>query len=185
MLQCCLLLISIIVPNRTGDIEGFCEVLLDPTYSDETDLDAFVRWYTRRVFGNNPGDSCVDATFDVDVAVHRNITWGSAGTRSSLRQWYFQTCNEFGWYETSGSRFQPFTSSFPVDMFHRWCSDVYGEMLSLKIIITYYVVSFLYHFRFTAEFIHANVERKNVIFGGLNPNVNNVSLSCTLTITFI
>lgn len=105
-------------------------MLLDPTYTDETDLDAFVRWYTRRVFGSNPSaDDCVDAAFDSDVELHRNSTWGSIATGSAMRQWFFQTCNEFGWFETATSRFQPFGSRFPVDKFHRWCSDVYGNEL--------------------------------------------------------
>lgn len=137
-----------IIPNRSGDIERFCQVLLDPKYTDETDLDAFVRWYTREVFGSYPSDDdCVDATFESDVILHRNITWGSDATRSSMRQWFFQTCNEFGWYETSGSRFQPFGSSFPVDKFHRWCSDVYGEMFVflLKITIALLCNNFFVH----------------------------------------
>lgn len=29
-------------------------------------------------------------------------------------------------------------------------------------------------FRFTAELLQANTERKNAIYGGYNPNVNNV-----------
>jgi len=150
------LLAGVVQYHRSGDIEGFCEVLLHQSDTEETDLQAFVRWYTRQVFGSNPGiDDCIDAKFESDVTLHRNITWGSDATRSSMRQWFFQTCNEFGWYETSGSRFQPFGSSFPVDKFHRWCRDVYGDM-------------------FTAEFIQVNAERKNVLYGGLNPNVNNV-----------
>ncbi|XP_037044551.1 putative serine protease K12H4.7 [Bradysia coprophila] len=150
------LLAGLVQGHRSGDIEGFCETLLDPAYPDESDLDAFVRWYTRRVFGSNPspGD-CVDFTFDNDVEIHRNATWGSPATSSAMRQWFFQTCNEFGWFETSASRFQPFGSRFPAEKFHRWCSDVYGD-------------------EFTAEFLQANTERKNTIYGGFNPNVNNV-----------
>jgi len=150
------LLAGLVQYHRTGDIERFCDELLDPQYTNETDLDAFVRWYTRQVFGRNPAeDDCVEATFQFDVDLHRNITWGSSATRSSMRQWFFQTCNEFGWFETSRSQFQPFGSSFPVDKFHRWCSDVYGDM-------------------FTPEHLQANVDRKNVVYGGLNPGVHNV-----------
>lgn len=124
-------LINVTNSFRSGDIEGFCEVLLDPAYPNETDLDAFVRWYTRRVFGSNPSeDDCADASFGSDVELHRNSSWDSVATRSAMRQWFFQTCNEFGWFETSGSRFQPFGSRFPVDKFHRWCSEVYGDELS-------------------------------------------------------
>ncbi|KAJ6642522.1 Thymus-specific serine protease [Pseudolycoriella hygida] len=150
------LLAGLVQGHRTGDIEGFCSVLLDPTVPDESDLQAFTRWYIRRVFGSNPSpDDCADSTFESNVMIHRNATWGSAGTASSMRQWFFQTCNEFGWYETSESRFQPFGSRFPVGKFHAWCRDVYGD-------------------EFTAELIQANTERKNAMYGGFNPNVNNV-----------
>lgn len=117
--------------NRPGDIESVCDTLLDPAYPTETDLDAYVRWYTSEIFGSNPADGdCIDGLYESDVEYYRNTSWESYATRSAGRQWFYQTCAEYGWYQTSGSRFQPFGSSFPVDLYIRWCRDVYGEMLS-------------------------------------------------------
>lgn len=111
--------------NSTGDIERVCEELLDPTNVTETDLDAFSRFYTRRIFGNNPSDDdCIDATFEGDVEFYSNTSWDHYATRSAARQWFYQTCAEFGWYQTSGSRFQPFGSNFPVELDINWCNHV-------------------------------------------------------------
>lgn len=75
--------------------------------------------------------------------------------RSSGRQWMYQTCTEFGWYQTSGSDHQPFGSSFPVEFYTQLCSDVYSETLNHGA-------------------IHGLIERKNVIFGAWNLDVRNV-----------
>lgn len=105
--------------------------------NDETDVEAYGRWFTQTVFGENDND-CVDFQFDNDVEIHRNISWDSVGVRSNNRQWFFQTCTQFGWFRTSdNSIFQPFGSSITIDYFLRFCSDVFGEM--------YYVIHFCLH----------------------------------------
>ncbi|XP_037029560.1 thymus-specific serine protease-like [Bradysia coprophila] len=150
------LLAGVVQYHRPGDIEGVCEELLDPSNATETDIDAFGRWYTQVIFGNNPDDDdCIDATFASDVEFYQNTGWDHYATLSAGRQWFYQTCAEYGWYQTSGSRFQPFGSSFPVELYVRWCSDVYSSVFN----------------RTTME---AAVARKNVKYGGMNPQVTNV-----------
>ncbi|KAG4080000.1 hypothetical protein HA402_006312 [Bradysia odoriphaga] len=150
------LLAGVVQYHRPGDIEGVCEELLDPSNATETDIDAFGRWYTQFIFGNNPDDDdCIDATFASDVEFYQNTGWDHYATLSAGRQWFYQTCAEYGWYQTSGSRFQPFGSSFPVELYVRWCSDVYSSVFN----------------RTTME---AAVARKNVKYGGMNPQVTNV-----------
>jgi len=153
------ILSGVVQYHRTGDIEEVCDILLDPAYPNETDLDAYVRYYTLTIFGRNPADDdCIDASFLNDVEFYRNSSWDSYATRSAGRQWFYQTCAEYGWYQTSGSHprpHHPFGSSFPVDLYIRWCSYVYGPF-------------------FNDETMQINVERKNVMYGDLNPNVSNV-----------
>lgn len=72
-----------------------------------------------------------------------------------VRQWIYQTCNEFGWYQTSRSSQQPFGTKFPVDLYLQMCEDIYGE-------------------RFSIEYIVQQVAATNQLFGGLEPNVENV-----------
>lgn len=68
-------------------------MLLDPSNPTETDLDAYVRWYTSQIFGNDPADDdCIDASFASDVEFYQNTSWDHYATRSAGRQWFYQTC---------------------------------------------------------------------------------------------
>lgn len=75
-----------------------------------------------------------------------------------MRQWIFQTCNEFGWYQTSGSRDQPFGTKFPVTLYTTMCGDIYGS-------------------QYSNEFITNQVSATNGYFGGMSPGVENVYLT--------
>lgn len=74
---------------------------------------------------------------------------------SSGRQWYYQSCNEFGWYQTSGSKRQPFGTKFPLDLFTNICRDAYD-------------------INFTNLAIQNKIEETNRFFGALNPGTENV-----------
>ncbi|KAJ6645999.1 Thymus-specific serine protease [Pseudolycoriella hygida] len=164
-------LTRVIQYHRTGDINRVCDILLNST--DETDIEAYGRWFTGHVFGDND-DDCVDFSFDNDVLLHRNTSWDSPAVRSNDRQWFYQTCTEFGWFRTTDSQFQPFGSSITIDYFLRFCSDVFGEMYAFVDLLNRSPNFFPYKFSFTAEKIQQNIERKNVLYGGLQPDVSNV-----------
>ncbi|KAI8424437.1 hypothetical protein MSG28_002927 [Choristoneura fumiferana] len=76
--------------------------------------------------------------------------------RSNSRAWYFQTCTEYGFFQTApriGTVFDPLvwlTVDFYVDI----CKKAFSE-------------------RFDEEFVYDAVERVNLAFGGLEPDVNN------------
>lgn len=72
-----------------------------------------------------------------------------------MHHWYYQTCNEFGWYQTSGSKRQPFGTKFPLDFFTNICRDVY-------------------HTNFTNSAIRNKIKETNKLFGALNPATGNV-----------
>ncbi|XP_033149997.1 putative serine protease K12H4.7 [Drosophila busckii] len=72
--------------------------------------------------------------------------------------WAYQTCSEFGWYQSTNGDGQPFGSSVPVQYSINTCQKVFGA-------------------HFTREKIEANVKATNEKFGGLNPNVTNVYLT--------
>lgn len=46
----------------------------------------------------------------------------------SDRQWFYQTCSEFGWYQSSGSPNSIFGTSFPVELSATLCNDIYDGM---------------------------------------------------------
>lgn len=104
------------------------------------------------MFGNFAG--CIE-NYNEFIEYYRNTSWDSGSTRSAGRQWFYQTCTEFGWYQTSGSVHQPFGSSFPVELSYQMCSDLYGEQIN-------------------RQTINLNIDRKNVMYGGFSPEINNV-----------
>lgn len=73
----------------------------------------------------------------------------------SVRQWIYQTCNEYGWYQTSGSKLQPFGTKFPVDLFINACKDAYKN-------------------HFTNFFIQDKIQETNNFFGAQSPGIDNV-----------
>ncbi|GAB0098734.1 putative serine protease K12H4.7 [Sergentomyia squamirostris] len=110
------LLAGVVQYHWPGDIENSCRVIT----SQDNALDGWVE-YTRQRFGG-----CWSPDYDGFVEYYSQTSWTS-GAANVMRQWLFQTCNEYGWYQTSGSPNQPFGSSFPVDFFYQWCTDIYDE----------------------------------------------------------
>lgn len=46
----------------------------------------------------------------------------------AFRPWYYQTCSEFGWYQTTDSEAQPFGSKSPVEFYLKLCQDIFGDV---------------------------------------------------------
>lgn len=74
------------------------------------------------------------------------------------RPWYYQTCNEYGWYQSSRSSNQPFGSKFPATLYIELCKDVFAS-------------------KYGSSQIEENVAQTNLDFGGMEPNVENVYMT--------
>ncbi len=58
------------------------------------------------------------------------------------RQWYYQTCNEFGWYQTSNQPGEEFGGDniAPLELSENYCQDAYrGDEVRImkKTLFTY------------------------------------------------
>ena len=42
------------------------------------------------------------------------------------RQWFYQTCTEFGFYQTTDSDNQPFGNMIPLSFYMQQCQDIFG-----------------------------------------------------------
>ena len=49
-----------------------------------------------------------------------------SGKTESMRQWTYQTCTEFAYFQTTDSNAQPFGNKVPVKFWIDFCKDVYG-----------------------------------------------------------
>lgn len=136
-----------------NDIGNACNrIMRTSNESISTDLTEFARFF--REYVGLQGDDCLE-NYDDTIEYYRETHISSGAVRSASRPWLYQTCSEFGWYQTSGSPFQPFGTSFPVDFYTKFCTDLYDDT-------------------FTNATIHGFIDRKNVIFGAWNTKVTNV-----------
>lgn len=163
------------------DITLMCASLLEDNsnsseYLVHDPLYTFARFVREQI--NPLDDDCLRLTYRDAVEYLSDTEWSSKGVAESMRQWVYQTCSEFGWYQTSTSEEQIFGAQFPIDLFIRMCTDVYGSR--------YVAITFRFSFlfphcfsasrtcRFTNASIHENIDRKNAIYGSFNPRVRNV-----------
>lgn len=68
------------------------------------------------------GGGCVDVSYDNYISILKDT--------GASRSWTYQTCTEFGFYQTGESNNQPFSHKFTVDFFDQVCLDAFGEKLS-------------------------------------------------------
>jgi hypothetical protein len=127
------------------EIEGICDQVLRETGDDLTAFTSFLRNKYRR---------CLSADHKAIVDYMKQTSLGH-GANSGSRQWMYQTCAEFGWYQTSNSPRNIFGKNYPVDYYTQYCSDIFSAA-------------------FNKTTIENNIRRTNQIYGGFNPFFTNV-----------
>lgn len=70
-------------------------------------------------------------------------------------QWAYQTCAEFGFYQTSNDKAKMFGDRFPLVFFIKQCTDIYGK-------------------QFNADSLRNSIDYTNGEYGALHPNTTNV-----------
>lgn len=73
----------------------------------------------------------------------------------SVRSWTYQTCTEFGFYQTSKNVSDIFSDQFGVEYFVKQCSDIFGE-------------------KFNDRSLDRSVAQTNIMYGAQNPTTTNV-----------
>ncbi|XP_028171443.1 putative serine protease K12H4.7 [Ostrinia nubilalis] len=96
--------------------------------------------------------TCLDYSYNNMIKELRNVTWGS----DEARQWMYQTCTEFGFYQTSSDEVEVFGNNFTVDFFIQQCQDVFGK-------------------KFDGKFLKAAVDWTNNEYGGLDLSIARIA----------
>lgn len=73
-------------------------------------------------------ENCLDYKYDKMIDTMQEISWDSIAAKG-MRQWTWQTCNEFGFYQTAENKTDTFGDRFKVDFFIKQCMDIYGDRL--------------------------------------------------------
>ncbi|XP_046667606.1 putative serine protease K12H4.7 isoform X2 [Homalodisca vitripennis] len=92
-------------------------------------------------------ETCLDYKYDKMIKQLQNTTWEAA--KDGARTWTYQTCTEFGYFQTAESNQSLFGQDFPVDFFIKQCADIFGK-------------------QFTKELLVKAVQRSNTFYGGLD-----------------
>lgn len=109
------------------NIQSECNSLMNNGIED--DLEALSAWWWGGTV--EPGETfpyCYDHRYTTFLSWYTGTSWNDFGAQFSIRQWYYQTCAEYGWYQSSGSDNILFGSNFPVDFYLQICADFYSGM---------------------------------------------------------
>lgn len=96
-------------------LDQMCDSILDASIED--DVEALAKYIVP--------SGCYNVGYSAFVDYYLDSSWESSATLGAGRQWFYQTCNEFGWYQTSSSDQHIFGSKFPVDLYAEMCKDIY------------------------------------------------------------
>lgn len=98
--------------------------------------------------------TCLDYKYDKMIADMKNVSWDSEMAKGA-RQWTYQTCTEFGFYQTSENKSDTFGDRFGVDFFIQQCMDIYSDHMDM-------------------EFIEKAAASTNKYYGALSPKTTQV-----------
>eukprot|EP00095_Tigriopus_kingsejongensis_P004313 maker-scaffold562_size136394-snap-gene-0.8 protein:Tk04313 transcript:maker-scaffold562_size136394-snap-gene-0.8-mRNA-1 annotation:"hypothetical protein BRAFLDRAFT_284130" len=98
--------------------------------------------------------SCMDHQYDPMIDFLKQTNWDSVAGAGG-RPWLYQTCTEFGWYQSSDQPGHPFGNHFPVEFLEKQCTDIFGPKYNLKL-------------------LQKGIDRTNVMYGGKHIQVSNV-----------
>ncbi|VEN40302.1 unnamed protein product [Callosobruchus maculatus] len=121
------------------NLDTLCNIMVNDTLGPEVNRLAAVNYLMT-------AHRCLDCKYDTMISEMRDVSWDSEAPVGG-RQWYYQTCTDFGFYQT--------TDRIPLDFFIKQCSDIFGPKFNLTI-------------------VERGVQRTNTLYGGLNPSVTNV-----------
>ncbi|KOC65159.1 Putative serine protease K12H4.7 [Habropoda laboriosa] len=131
-------------------IESTCDILTNQKLGIAIDRLAFL---SNKIL-NASEKKCLDYMYNKMVHELRDVTWTSEEAEGG-RQWMYQTCTEFGFFQTSTARPKLFSETFPIDFFVQQCTDVFGP-------------------RYNIHLLKSAVNRTNILYGALNLKVTNV-----------
>lgn len=108
--------------NNHISIDDICDLMTNQTIGPPVTRLAAVN----RMLLKENNQTCFDFKYDKMVAEMKNVSW-NAEVANGMRQWTYQTCTEFGFYQTSDTAEAVFGEKFPAEFFTRQCTDIYGD----------------------------------------------------------
>ncbi|KAL1130451.1 hypothetical protein AAG570_011699, partial [Ranatra chinensis] len=130
-------------PLQNITLDDLCRVMTDISAGDP--IDRLAKLNSMMLQLNNEG--CLDFKYENSIKPLKNTSWDATAAEGG-RQWTYQTCTEFGFYQTSSTKNELFGPYFPLSYFTQQCTDIFGERINNKI-------------------LNSGIYRTNLIYGGL------------------
>lgn len=137
-------------PHATVTIDNVCSIMVNTSIGASVSRLAAVN----DLLLNISNAKCLDYKYDKMIKEMKNSSLNSS-VSTGARQWTYQTCTEFGFYQTSNTIDAVFGDKFNLDFFVKQCVDVYGTS-------------------FNNETLDKSIKRTNIYYGALNPQTTNV-----------
>ncbi len=94
--------------NLTIDL--LCDAMIDKKVKDP--LQKYIN--VNDILLNLQGQKCLDASYDSFITQMKQTGWNESAAVGG-RQWTYQTCVEFGFFQSTDSTNQPFGQTVPVE----------------------------------------------------------------------
>lgn len=132
-------------------IDTLCSIMNDFTQGNPIERYAQVNSLILKTYNQ----TCLDYKYSKMIADMKKTSWKDDAAEGG-RQWMYQTCAEFGWFQTSNSK-QPFADPlvFPVNYSFVQCMDIFEK-------------------EFDGMLISDNVADTNRYYGGRSIPITNV-----------
>ena len=131
-------------------IETVCKMMVDPSKGSAVERLAAVNDLSLEM----AGEQCLEHSYAAQILELQHTSWNSPAAEGG-RQWTYQTCTEFGWYQSSDIPKQPWGKILPVKFFEKMCGDIFGP-------------------KFNIALLERGIRETNMEYGGLSPSVSNV-----------
>ncbi|CAG2120605.1 unnamed protein product, partial [Medioppia subpectinata] len=135
------------IVQYNSNIQGFCRTVIDKTGGARA-IDRYAR-----AQASHHGGQCIDFSYKNMIKSVSQTSKHSSAVTSGMRQWTYQTCTEFGYYQTTSLKDSPFGHNLPVEFFTKQCTDIFGV---------------------SAQAVQKAIDQTNSYYGGFKPNVTNV-----------
>lgn len=99
-------------------------------------------------------ENCLDHKYNDLIETLSSTSWGNSSCSSGMRQWTYQTCTEFGFFQSSSDPLSIFGDKFPVNFYIKQCQDIFGP-------------------KYSKGFIKKSVQETNEFYGGLGIRATN------------
>ncbi|KAK3907645.1 Putative serine protease K12H4.7 [Frankliniella fusca] len=142
------------MPNSAYNIKYICSFM----QGDNLTPDEAMEKLSTLILGNDKGtDKLYDFSYQGMVDLYKQEVYQfSDDEYDAMRQWTYQTCTEFGYFQTFSGKNVPFPAQYnAVDFSYQMCKDFFGDAYDETVVA-------------------AAIERSNLVFGDRKPDVTNV-----------